>query len=64
VLTSGSSAESVIGTAPTYLREAVLASISAAFDDMFRLGAAISMIALVVTLFMQEMRLRSAATKS
>jgi len=56
--------ESVIGTAPTYLREAVLPSMSAAFDDMFRLGAAISVIASVVTLFMPQTRLRRAANKS
>jgi hypothetical protein len=61
VLNAGKSA---IETAPTYLREAVLVSIAGAFDDMFRLGAALSVIALVVTLFMPETRLRRAAGES
>lgn len=54
---------SAIGSAPPYLREAVLLATSAAFDDMFRVGAAISAIALVVTLFMPETRLRTATSR-
>lgn len=49
---------------PADLREAVLLSMPPAFDDMFRVGAAVSSIALVVALFLREARLRKAAGKT
>jgi hypothetical protein len=61
VLNAGGGALQAI---PTGLREAVALSISPAFSDMFRVGAAISSIALVLALFLRETRLRKTVGKT
>jgi EmrB/QacA subfamily drug resistance transporter len=53
-----------VGATPAELRDAVLLSMSAAFGDMFRVGAAISLIALAIALFMPDVPLRKENSKS